>query len=151
MADESVQTDVGMDLVRKHVEAALVDMRESLDVDGVHSDGVTVATGRVFPNGDPVRLRVWALPSRPNSLVVSDGGLTYVRVAENDLASPDLALSVRYDMLRNLPVQDIAGQVVVYTRPSGLAEALGMVADACLFLDTAILVAAHMRPRPQTT
>lgn len=146
--ENHAEPDLG--IVAKHVEAALVDIREELQVKNIGEDAVIVSTGRTFPDGDAVYLRVWALPNRPSTLVVSDGGVTYARVGENELATPDLALSIRYDMLKHLPVQDIGGQVVVYTKPNGLAEAIGLVADSCLFLDTAILAAAHLRPRPRT-
>lgn len=137
-----------MTLVAKQVNAALVDMRDELVVRDIGQEAVTVTTGRTFPDGDRVYLRVWTLPNRKDTFVVSDGGVTYARVGMNETETPDLALSIRYDMLKHLPVQDIGGQIVVYTRANGLAEAIGLVADSCIFLDTAVLVATHMRPRP---
>lgn len=124
---------------------AVIRMRGEMSVALSTDSVVTVNTGRSFPDGDPLRVRVWIPPEPGTTVAVGDGGVTYSRLG--NAPTPDYALSVRRELLEELPVQEIRGQIVVLAPLRQVAEAITMLADSCLVLDAAVIVAKHMRPR----
>lgn len=130
----------------KAVNNAIKELQSSITVKRVTQDGVCIVfTGRCFADGTPVDVRVWIPESADNTVIIGDGGRTYSRLGEAEL--PMYALSVRNELLEHLPVQSLAGQVVVFAKESGVAEAINILTDSCLMLDTAVVVANHMRPK----
>lgn len=133
--------------VTETVEKALAEVRDSLRIVRTVDYSVVIDTGRQFLDGTPVLVRAWTPTHSPDTLVFGDGGVTYVRLGELAEEAPDYALSVRRELLEHLPVQEIKGQIYVIAKTSQAAEALTMLADCCLMLDTAFIVANHMRPK----
>ena len=129
------------------VESALAGIRDTLRVVRTVDYAVVVDTGRQFSDGEPVIVRVWMPTKNPNMLVIGDGGATYSRLGHQALEAPDYAMSVRNELLEHLPVQQIKGQIVVMSRLDKASEALTMLADCCLMLDVAVIIANHMRPQ----
>ncbi len=122
------------------------ELSADIAVSGVVENRVTVNTGRYFHDGEPLRVSLWVAKNPYKlSITVSDNGTTFARVGSSN--APDYALSVRNEIIKELPVQSVAGQVVLYTPPERIGEGLNMLADACLVLDAATIVARHMRPR----
>lgn len=127
------------------VASALGRMRATMSVALRTEDTVVVNTGRCFPDGDPLRVRVWIPPSPGTTVAVGDGGATYARLGSTP--SPDYALSVRRELLEELPVMEVRGQIVVLAPLRQVSDAITLLADSCLVLDAAVIVAKHMRPR----
>lgn len=107
---------------------------------------VVIDTGRNFYDGTPITARLWVPPKSPKTVVVGDGGQTLARIGENGCA-PAYAMSVRRELLDELPVQDMMGQVAVMAPANKAAEALSVLADSCIALDVAVIVAKHHRPK----
>lgn len=146
MADETLlDVNISED-AEALVNAALPDMRSEIKVLRTVNYAVVVDTGRRFSDGTPVTVRVWVPPSVRSVVAVGDGGATFTRVGMYGDA-PDYVLSVRREMLEHLPVQDIRGQVVTTAKASQAAEAIALLADSCVALDVAVIVANHLRPR----
>lgn len=131
--------------IRSVVNAAISRMRGGISPALSTDTVVTLNTGRSFPDGDPLRVRVWIPPEPGTTVAVGDGGATYARLGHTP--TPDYALSVRRELLEELPVQEIRGQIVVLAPVRQVAEAINMLADSCLVLDAAVIVAKHMRPQ----
>lgn len=109
-------------------------------------DKVVIDSGRRYSDGEPVLVWVW-LPAYSNTLVgVGDGCLTFVRLADQTKA-PDYAMSVRAELLEHLPVRDAGGQIMMTTHIANTAEAISTLADSCVALDVAVIVANHLRPK----
>jgi len=122
------------------------EMGADITVSSVVGNRVNVNTGRYFHDGEPLKVSLW-VSRNPYKLAVavSDNGLTFSRLGS--FHAPDYALSVRAEILKELPVQSIVGNIVLYTPPDKVGEAINMLADACLVLDAASIVARHMRPK----
>lgn len=122
------------------------ELSSDIAVSEVIGNRVTVNTGRYFHDGEPLRVSLWVSKNPYKvSITVSDNGATFARVGASN--TPDYALSVRNEIIKELPVQSIMGQVILYTPPERIGEGLNMLADACLVLDAATIVARHMRPK----
>lgn len=122
------------------------ELSADIAVSDVIGNRVTVNTGRYFHDGDPLRVSLWVAKNPyKTSITVSDNGTTFSRVGASN--TPDYALSVRNEIIKELPVQSIMGQVILYTPPDRIGEGINMLADACLVLDAATIVARHMRPK----
>lgn len=130
----------------KLVRAALDDVQSEICVLRVVDHAVVVDTGRRFSDGTPVTARVWVPPAAQMMVAVGDGGATYTRVGMFSNA-PDYVLSVRRELMEHLPVQDIRGQVVITAKSDRTAEAISLLADSCVALDVAVIVANHLRPK----
>lgn len=112
----------------------------------LHGDMV-VDTGRRYPDGSAVVVRVSA-PRNPGCIVkVTDAGMTLARIGLQPDAPGEHALSVRRDLLAQLSVQEHQGAIMVTSGEAGAGEAIGLLADACLILEAAGIVAKHLRPR----
>ncbi|TXH09945.1 MAG: hypothetical protein E6R04_06680 [Spirochaetes bacterium] len=128
------------------VRTALNTVRSDISVLRVVDYAVVVDTGRRYSDGSPVTARVWIPPSTPAMVAVGDGGSTYTRVGMFGNA-PDYVLSVRRELMEHLPVRDIRGQVVITAKSTRTAEAISLLADSCVALDVAVIVANHLRPK----
>lgn len=112
---------------------------------------LVVNSGRQYMDGAPVVVRV-SVPSNPGCIVkITDAGVTLARVGIQTEAPGEHALSVRRDLLAHLSVQEHQGAVMITATPNRAGEALGLLADACITLDTAALVAKHLRFRETYT
>ena len=115
----------------------------------LHGD-LVVDTGRRYPDGAPVVVRV-SVPPNPGVIAkVTDAGATFTRTGLHcgqDGVPSEHALSVRRELLTHLSVQEHQGSVLVTTAVSRTGEAIGLLADACLTLDAAAIAARHLRSR----
>lgn len=46
-----------------------------------------------------------------------------------------------------MPVREIRGQIVIIAKMNQVADAVSMLADSCVALDVAVIVANHLRPK----
>lgn len=107
---------------------------------------VVLDTGRNFYDGTPITARLWVPPKSPHIVIVGDGGQTLSRIGEISNA-PAYAMSIRQELLEELPVQDVMGQVAVMSPSGKAAEALSILADSCIALDVSVIIAKHLRQK----
>lgn len=129
------------------MDEALESLRERIVIDRVVDYAVVVNTGREFSDGAPVFARIWVPPNQDTHVAVGDGGQTYARLGERSVDAPDYALSVRRELLEYMPVREIRGQIVIIAKMNQVADAVSMLADSCVALDVAVIVANHLRPK----
>jgi hypothetical protein len=128
------------------VDDALLESREMVRVERKVPGQVVIDSGRRFSDGEPVLVRVWLPTSSNTTIAVGDGCLTFARLA-GMTATPDYAMAVREELLEHLPVRYVGGQIILTTHISRTHEAIATMADSCLAIDVAVIVANHLRPK----
>lgn len=128
------------------VDDAMQESRDQMKIERTLAEHIVVDSGRRYSDGDPVLVWVW-LPAYSNTMVaVGDGCLTFVRLA-GQTTTPDHAISIREELLEHLPVRNAGGQIMMTTHIANTAEAIATLADSCVALDVAVIVANHLRPK----
>jgi hypothetical protein len=111
-------------------------------------DRVQIHTGRMLADSEPLSLLARV---REDSLLVSDGGNTLARLADNGLDRADPVLDALWrEALEAYRVQEVDGRVFLQVPLDQAAHGLNRFADAIVALDGLRVATLPARSRPRT-